>query len=165
MSLLEPVFLESIFQWMEALPFSAVIRNSLWLNAVINAFHLIALAVFLGAVALVDLRLLGAGPRRQPLPQVARDAHPWLVGGFLGLLATGIPQMMATAMKEFYSPLFWLKMWILLVATIFTFTIRHRIAHTDEARMGRLVPRLVAIASIALWLGVAIPARLIGLLS
>jgi hypothetical protein len=38
-----------------------------------------------------------------------------------------------------------------------------RITHADEAGLGPVLPKLAAVASIALWLAVAIPARLIGL--
>jgi hypothetical protein len=129
-----------------------------------QALHLVALAIFAGAVLIVDLRLLGHGARQQPLAQVARDAQPWLVGGFVGLVVTGIPQLMSTATKEFYSPVFWIKMEILVVAAIFTFTIRRRVALADEARVGRVLPAIVGLVSIAVWMGVAASARLIMLL-
>jgi hypothetical protein len=160
-----PTGLQTSFERLEVHPLSEAIRQSIWFYAVDQALHLVALAIFAGAVLIVDLRLLGGGARRQPLAQVARDAHPWLVGGFLGLVVTGIPQLMSTATKEFYSPLFWFKMEVLVVATIFTFTIRYAVTRSDEARLGPVWPKVVGLVSIALWLAVAIPARLIGLLS
>jgi hypothetical protein len=54
-------------------------------------------------------------------------------------------------------------MQIMLVAIIFTFVIRPRVTQADEARLGRIWGKLVGLASIGLWAGVAIPARLIGL--
>ncbi len=160
-----PTGLQTYFERLEAHPLSEAIRQSVWFYAVDQALHLVALAVFAGAVLIVDLRLLGSGARRQPLAQVARDAQPWLIGGFVGLLVTGIPQLMSTATKEFYSPLFWIKMEVLVVAILFTLTIRYKITMADEARLGPVWPKIVGLISIALWLGVAIPARLIGLLS
>lgn len=153
------------FQWMEALPFSGAIRDSSYTAAAVNIAHLLALVVFFGAVLIVDLRLLGAGLTKQPLAQVARDARPWFIGSFLALLATGIPQMTSTAMKQYYSPFFWWKMEGLVVALIFTFTVRHLIAQADEQRVGPFWGKVVGLVSIALWTGVAIGARLIGLLS
>ena len=54
-------------------------------------------------------------------------------------------------------------MQIMLVAIIFTFVIRPKITHADEARLGPVWGKLAGLASLALWSGVAIPARLIGL--
>lgn len=165
MSPLQPAFLQSTFEWLEALPVSEMIRNSTWIYAVDQILHLVGLAVFLGAVLVVDFRLLGRGPSRQPLAQVGREAQPWLILGFVVLVLTGIPQLISTATKEFYSPMFWFKMYALIAATLFTFTLRHRVVRTDEARLGPVWPKVVALISMGLWLAVIIPARLIGLLS
>jgi putative copper export protein len=154
---------QAFFQWLGALSTSKAISESNWIFAVIQAFHLVALGVFFGALLIVDIRLLGRGFRQQPLRDVARDAQPWLIGGLLALILTGIPQLMSTAMKQYFATLFWWKMGFLLAALIFTFTVRWKVTRTDEARVGTFWPKVVALVSIALWLGVAIPARLIGL--
>jgi uncharacterized membrane protein len=61
--------------------------------------------------------------------------------------------------------MFWLKMDVLLVAIIFTLTIRRKVTLADEARVGPFWGKVVGLVSITLWAGVAIPARLIGLIS
>lgn len=152
------------FNWMEALPFSVAIRNSAYLGAAVNVAHLLSLVMFAGAVLIVDLRLLGGGMKKQPLAQVAQDARPFLTGGLLALLVTGIPQLTSTAIKQYYSPFFWFKMELLVVAVIFTFTVRQKVTQANEARLGPIWGKLVGLASIAMWTGIAIPARLIGLL-
>lgn len=153
------------FTWMGNTTASLVIRDSIWIYALDQAAHLVALAVFAGAVLIVDLRLLGRGLKDRPVAQVARDAQPWLVGGLIGLLATGVPQLMSNAIKEYYSIYFWVKMGALLVAFIFTFTVRSKVAFADEFRVRPFQAKLVGIVSIVLWAAVAITARLIGLLS
>ena len=153
------------FQWMDDLVISGVLRNSPWLGPGINIMHLLALTVFAGAVLMVDLRLLGAGLTRQPAAQVARAAQPWLIGGFIGLTLTGIPQLLSTGTKQYYSSFFWGKMEILAVALIFTFTLRRWVTQADETRVGPVWSKVVALVSITLWATVTVGARLIGLLS
>ena len=153
------------FQWMEASAPAAAIKNSTWIYAFDQSVHLVALSVLAGAVLIVDLRLLGRGVTQQPLAQVARDAQPWLIGSLLALLVTGIPQLISTAIKEYYADFFWVKMTALLLAVIFTFTLRRKVTLADEARVGPFWAKVVGLVSIALWLAVAIPARLIGLFS
>ncbi len=70
---------------------------------------------------------------------------------------------MLTAIKEYYAPLFWFKMEVMIVAIIFNFTVRHKLTMGDEARLGRVWGKVVGLVSMALWSAVAIPARLIGL--
>jgi len=122
-------------------------------------------AAFAGAILIVDVRLLGRGLTNTPVAQLAREAEKWLLGAFAVLLSSGIPQVFATALKEYYSPYFWLKMQLILAGLVFTFTIRRKVALADEERMGKVWPKLVALVSIAIWTSAAIWARLIGLLS
>ena len=157
--------LQPYFEWMENLPLSNTIRDSVYIYSVDQALHLVFLSVFAGAVLIVDLRLLGRGFSQQPVAQVAQDAQPWMMWGFLGLFLTGIPQLFGTAMKQYYSPMFWLKIDFLIVAIIYTLTIRRKVAMADETRVGPLWGKVVGFVSIVLWAGVAIPARLIGLIS
>lgn len=152
------------FQWMQATPISAYFLDNTWATPIVQLIHLVALAVFAGAILVVDMRLLGWGLTKTPLESVARDAQPWLVWGFVVLLITGLPQMSSTAIKQYYSPFFWWKMLALLVGVILTVTVRRRMAMRTEAELGPVWPKVVALVSIALWTSVTIGARLIGLM-
>ena len=68
-------------------------------------------------------------------------------------------------MKQYFSPFFWWKMELLLLGLIFTFTVRRQLAQADEARMNPIWPKVAGLFSIAIWTGVSVGARLIGLLS
>jgi len=151
------------FQWMENLSISNAMRDSTYMSAAVNLAHLLALVVFVGSTLVVDLRLLGTGMTDRRLAEVARDTRPWMMGSFLGLFLTGVPQLTTYALKQYYSPFFWFKMEVLVVAVIFTLTLRHRITQADEARVGPFWGKLVGLISIALWIAVIVPARYIGL--
>jgi hypothetical protein len=154
-----------LFEWIEALSFSTFLRESAVITALVNVAHLLALVVLAGSVLMVDLRLFGGGTSRQPLAQVANEARPWTIGALFVLLATGIPQLMSTAVKQYYSPYFWFKMSALVVALLFTFTVKQRITKSDEVGLSPLAGKIVALSSVALWTAVAVTGRLIGLLS
>ena len=148
----------SFFQWLESLGFGA---GSEFTVAFINVAHLLSLVVFIGALLIVDLRLLGSGMRRQPLSDVVRSAHPWLIGGFVGMAITGALQVVATPMKAYFSDQFWLKMQLLIVAILLTFAVRWIAARRDEAPSWG---KPAGLASILLWSFIAVQGRLIGLL-
>ena len=152
--------LEPLFEWISTLAVSRAIGESLWIYPLVQAIHLVFLAMLLGGLLVVDLRLLGAGFSRQPVSDVARDARPWMIGGIIGMVLTGLPQLMQNAMREYFAQFFWWKMYFLAAALIFTFTIRRRTVR------GTSVPgygKIVGLVSIVLWGGVAISGRLIGL--
>src|ERR1700704_3314403 len=113
--------LRPFFEWMYGI---GVYKSSIYLGPGVNLVHLVSMATFMGALLMVDLRLLGAGLTTQSVKQVARSARPWLMAGLVGLVITGIPAMMATATQQYVSKVFWFKMYVLFAALIFTFTVR-----------------------------------------
>ena len=150
------------FEAIEAGPIGEAIRSSTWLFPFIEAFHLVGLAVVGGAVLLVDFRLLGLGLTRQPVAELARDAQPWLTGGLLFMIASGVPLFLAESIKCYYSFAFWIKMTALALAVIFSFTIRRRVALASHERVTPLQTRIVGIISILLWSTVGWGGRWIG---
>ena len=150
--------LEPFFEWMYGI---GIYKSSIYLGPGINLVHLVAMCTFMGALLMVDLRLLGAGLTNQPVKQVARNAQPWLIGGLITLTLTGIPAVMTVALEEYASPVFWFKMYVLLAAVIFTFTVRRRVTIADESRVAPVWRKVVALVSIVLWMSVAAGGRLI----
>jgi hypothetical protein len=150
------------FQALEAGPVGEAIRESTWLFPFIEAFHLVGLALIGGAVLLVDFRLLGLGLRRQPLAELARDAQPWMIGGLLFMCTSGFLLFLAESIKCYYSFAFWTKMTALMVAVVFSFTVRRRVTMGDEAHVGPFRMRVVGVTSILLWATVGWGGRWIG---
>jgi len=150
--------LEPFFEWMYEI---GIYKSSIYLGPGINLVHLVAMCTFMGALLLVDLRLLGAGLTNQPVRQVARNAQPWLIGGLIMLTLTGIPAVMTVALEEYANPVFWFKMYVLLAAVIFTFTVRRLVTSADETRVPPVLRKVVALVSIVLWMSVAAGGRLI----
>jgi hypothetical protein len=59
----------------------------------------------------------------------------------------------------YYSPAFWAKMTFLGLAIVFTFTVRHKVARADHARLSAIWFRTVGLVSIVLWSGVGMSGR------
>jgi hypothetical protein len=154
------VTLLGLFERLEASGLGTAIRDSAWLFPVIEAVHLLGLALLGGAVLVLDLRLLGLGLQQKPVSYVARQLEPWLVRAIAVMVATGVPLFLSEAVKCFHSEAFRLKMVALALALAFTFGVRNPLAKT------RPLPahwnRAVAACSLALWLTVAAAGRWIG---
>jgi hypothetical protein len=129
---------------------------------VTQALHLVAVSTFVGAIMIVDLRLLGWGPVREFHGGVARSAQRILVWAGAAVLATGTPQFTTNALRYYASPLFAFKMGLLAAALLFTMTLRRHVIAADADRLSPWVPKAVGAVSLALWMGVTIGGRLIG---
>ena len=150
--------LEPFFVWMEGL---AVYGSTIYLGPAVNIVHLCSMVTFLGALMVVDLRLMGAGLTHQPTAVVARDARPWLLGALVMLFLTGVPALMATATLQYGNSVFWVKMYLLAFGLVFTFAVRNRVAFAEEGRIASGTAKFVGLLSILVWLSVAALARLI----
>jgi hypothetical protein len=151
-----------LFQWCDASAVGTAIRNSRWLFPVIEAVHLLGLALMGGLVLLVDMRLMGLAMPRKPVAALAREIQPWLIGTLSVMLITGLLLYSSEPMKLYYNGAFWMKMSFLSSAIVYTFTVRRAVLAADEARIGPVWGKLAALVSIALWAGVGIGGRAIG---
>jgi len=150
------------FQWCETLWLGQFVVGSLWLFPVIESVHLLALAMLGGSILLVDFRLLGLGLKDRAVAELARDARPWMIGGLIAMVLTGIPLFLSEPIKCYYSTAFWIKMTTLPIALAFAFTVRTRVTRAEPVRHTARRQKLVGALSIALWFTVAAAGRWIG---
>ena len=156
----------AVFQWLERTSLSVAINESLWAFAVVEAIHLVALAVIGGAVLVVDLRLLGLAFQEQRVGDVARVAQPWFVWSLAAMLLTGFVLFLSLAASKYYvHDYFWVKMYFLAGAMLFSFLIRQRVIMGDDARANSALGKVVAIISLFLWSGVGFAGKAIGYIS
>jgi hypothetical protein len=80
--------------WLEATGLAVAMRQWLWLYPIVEILHIISLAVFVGAAALFDLRLLGVS-RTLPVTALASHLLPWARASLLLIVPSGL--MMFTA--------------------------------------------------------------------
>ncbi len=149
-------------QWSEKTALGTAIRNSEYAFPIIEFFHLAALAVIGGSVLIVDMRLLGLGLKKTPVAQLAKDAQPYVTGSLIVMLITGISLYTSEATKCYGSAAFWIKMVALILAMLYTYTIKKRVTAGDEKTVSLGTGKLVGAVSIVLWFGVAWGGRWIG---
>src|ERR1700694_3872716 len=113
----------SFFEWCENMPPGLWIREATWGFAVIETLHIMALAVLLGSMLIVDLRLMGLGMTRQPAAELAGLLSPWFWVSFFTMVAMGICLFASEAVRLSQSVPFAYKMIFLLVAVAVHITI------------------------------------------
>ena len=151
------------FQWCDATTVSGWIRESRWIFPLIETFHILALTVLFGTVLAIDLRLMGAGLKSQPVSAIARHLGPWMRGSLAVILVSGVLLFLSEAMKCYGNDAFRFKMVALLLALGFQFTVfAYVTSPAGEVRVRPIGRKAVALVSMALWLGVGIGGRAIG---
>ena len=151
-----------LFTWADHTAVGLAIRASRWLFPVIEAFHLVALALLGGTVLIVDMRLLGWGLRSRPVSELARDMQPWMVAGLIVMLASGFLLFLSEPTKLYDNLPFQIKMVFLFLAIVYTFTIRRRLLRNNVDLAWPLRSRLAGVVSITLWSVVGFMGRGIG---
>lgn len=151
--------MEPFFHALEATFLGTVVRQSLWLFPVIECFHLLALALLGGTVLAVDMRLLGLGLRSQPSSYLTRKLEPYMKWALAVSILTGFLMFLSEAIKCYFSPPFWYKMTLLVMASLFAFTVRRRVAMAEPGRMSPALVKVTAVASMLMWFGVGFAGR------
>lgn len=145
---------------LEGSALAAGLRQSTWLYPLVNAGHIVGLALLFGAIVPLDLRLLGLW-RDVPLTTLLRVLVPVSAAGLAVAATAGLLLFMTDARDYAASGYFQAKMALLGLglanAGLFRLLRRRGAA---EGR-GKGLP-LVGAASLGIWLAVIVFGRLIG---
>ena len=136
------------------------VGSVLWLFPAIQIVHLFGLALLGGSVIAMDLRLLGVGLKGATPARVLANTRPWFIAGLVVMIATGIPLFLSLTNKCCFNHSFEVKIATLLLAVLYTFAIRNRIAVREGTSDCAL--QAVAVLSLGLWFTVAAAGRWIG---
>jgi hypothetical protein len=95
--------------WMQASTLGHFMRESgPWTYAIVNLFHILGVALFFGAVVILDLRLMGVW-RRTPLATLADAARPVALAGFVLAAASGVGLLATQATEYVGNPFLYIK--------------------------------------------------------
>ena len=154
----------SLFTWMEGWPLTTAIVSSEQLFALTLGAHVLAMAMVVGTIAAVDLRLLGASARHHAAASFAAGILPWTWAAFALAATTGLllfaPQAARYALNETFQIKFVLLALAGLNMLVFNFLIARRAPGWDEGPPPGLV-RLSGGLSLLLWFSVLAAGRLI----
>jgi hypothetical protein len=152
----------SWFEWLEASALGVFMKDLPATFAVVEAVHLMGLALLGGTVLVADLRLLNVVMKDVPSNVVTEQAHRWFKIGLWILLITGIPMLAGVATKCYHNPFYWTKMIALVVGILFVFTLKRPLLRGDHSALRPLTLKLMALASMSVWFLVAASGRWIG---
>jgi uncharacterized membrane protein len=112
---------------------------------ILEAIHVMGLALSVGAIAIIDARLL----RGRSVGNLGKELTPWTWAGFAIMLITGGALFFSNVTRYVHNPGFLVKMGLLAIAMLAHFTVH------------RKGTRFAAILSLSLWSSVVISAKAI----
>lgn len=158
--------LEDGLTWLEAQPFATAIAESTWLFPAIEVFHVMALTLVVGSIAMLDLRLLGVSRRNYGVLELAAESLPWTWGAFAGAVTSGLCMFSSAATFYAGNVAFQVKLILILLAGI-NMAVFHSTAYRSVHRWDHQLPtpvaaRVAGTLSLAFWIGVVFFGRWIG---
>lgn len=148
----------AIFVALEQSGFAAAIRQSPWLYPAANVGHIVSLVFFVGAVAVMDVRLLGGLAMTAPGPLLSR-ARGFAVAALVGMAVTGFVLFSAEASHLAVNPVFQLKAALvgagLVNVALYEFMARREV---EKLPPGAVMPsraRIAGLLSLVIWVAVA----------
>jgi hypothetical protein len=151
--------------WLEQTPWSIALHESLWVYPLVESVHVLTLCLFLGTVALMDLRLIGLVLRDLPASEVITQLAPWTRAGFIVMVISGALLFYAIPVRTYENIFFRVKVVMLVLAGlnawVFHRTAYPKIGEWDfDAHTPRRA-RLAGVFSLVLWAGIVTAGRMI----
>jgi hypothetical protein len=134
-----------------------------WIIPLSQSLHILAVAVVLSSMAMIDLRILGFAAASQTMAQTAHRFVPWIWASLAVLVVTGTLQIIAEPNRTLNgNPMFELKMLLLAVGVLATLafqtSLHRKGAFWDDPRH-RTMLRALAASSFVLWCTITIAGR------
>jgi hypothetical protein len=149
---------------LEKSAFASAIRESVWAYPLANVGHIVALTLFVGSVAVMDLRLLGAFAATPPA-KIVRPARAVATLGLAMMALTGFMLFAAEASHVAMNRVFQVKAGLIALGILNALAIaRPAVSRLAGAGPNAALPvrvRLAALFSLAIWIAVAACGRLI----
>jgi Family of unknown function (DUF6644) len=145
-------------KWLETTPLAEFVSQSPWGYPAMLTLHLVSVAIVMGMITVVDLRLLGLASIKCAVSDVCREALPWTWGAFAVSAVTGVILFMAQPVKYFDNYAFRVKFLLLVIAglnmLVFEFVTYRGVAKWDRGGPVPLAAKVAGAISLATWIAI-----------
>lgn len=158
--------LRLLAEWLAATRLSTLFQDTLWVVPTSQSIHIVCLSVVFCSALMINLRLLGVGRSGRSVSELVTHLVPWMWYALVLLLLTGTVQAIAEPARQFVTPVFWIKMLLIVVVALmtrlFSRTVRRNAAAWDSASTRPAGAKWFAAASILIWIAIITCGRMIG---
>src|SRR5215469_2666016 len=127
-------------------PIADTLNNAEWTFALAECVHIGGFAVGIGSIALVDFRMLNLGLRKETAARILQYTEPWTLIALVFVIFSGAALFLAQPEIYLINLVFPWKMYVLVAALIYNFTIHRKVATMQNPSSG--LSKSVAILSL-----------------
>ena len=128
------------------------LNDSEWAFPLAECVHIGGFAIGVGSIALVDFRMLNLGFRQETAARILRYTEIWTVLALVFVVFSGATLFVSQAGIYLVNLIFPIKMYVLLAAFIYNFTIHRKVATMENPPP--MLSKVVAVISLLLWVSV-----------
>jgi hypothetical protein len=122
-----------------------------WAFAATECVHIASLALSIGAIAVVDMSLLGLGLKNQSPAKLLRGTELLTMAGLTLVISSGLALFTTDPLRYYYSPTFRIKMYLLFAGLVFNYTIHRRMTRPEAPP---LAAKAAGAVSLLIWISV-----------
>lgn len=152
--------LGGVLEALEATGFASTLRTSFYLYPIVNAAHILALGMLITAALFMDARIFGLG-RHLPATTVIGTLRPIAIGALVVAAVTGFLLFSVRPFDYMANPAFGIKLVLLTLAVVNA----GAATALGDQNLKRPLVRVLAGASVTLWLAALLAGRFIGFLA
>jgi hypothetical protein len=155
--------MNALYDWMLQTPINGVVMGYPWTWPALETFHFLGLCLLIGAVLIMDLRLIGF---QSVIPlRAVHGLMPVAIVGFAVNLITGLGFLFGDPYLYVINYAFWVKMALVLLAGInflfFYYKVEPRLATIGPHDATPTIAKTVGALSLVFWFGVLAYGRLL----
>ena len=129
--------------------FVDALNDTEWAFPLAECVHIGGFAIGVGSIALVDFRLLNLGLRNETAARILRYTELWTIIALVFVVFSGAVLFLSQTGIYLVNQIFPIKMYVLLAALIYNFTIHRKVATMENPP--QTLTKVVAIVSLLLW--------------
>ena len=131
---------------------SVLVSVLIWLS------HYFSMFVTIGGMTVVNLRVLGLAARGQTMTQVADLYSRWMWPGLVVLFVSGTLMLAGDSVLFCTNGVFGIKLLLIVLAALSGVIIQMNVRKWDQASRTPITAKVVALISLALWIGTILAA-------
>jgi hypothetical protein len=155
--------MQDFAEWLAGSAISHDLQVAGWIIPLSQSLHILAIAMLVSSMVLIDLRILGVAAKSETMTQMSDRFVPWVWSSLVLLALTGTLQIIAEPMRTLNgNPMFQVKMLMLALGIVvlasFQFSLRRHASFWDDPQR-RTLTRVLAGSSLLLWGAIVITGR------
>jgi len=149
---------------LESTPLAVAIAKSNWLFPLLETLHVLAIAIVVGSLAMLDIRLLGLANVRRSLSEMMRSVLPWVWSAFIVAAVCGALLFSSKASTYYVNLPFRIKFVCLILAAANMLAFHWSAQDISGWQNGPppLRARIAGAISLVLWISIVAAGRWIG---